>query len=137
MKKIHATICALAIAAIVAISAFAGEVYDRTSVLTLSATGVYTWTNDVQDANLLLRRIDLIAMNYASDTVTVARITGDTRKQTNTVIAVTASSNYGSSNLVEAAGSGPLYLKAGDILKFTSGMGSNGFVQVEYVQQRH
>jgi hypothetical protein len=133
VKKI-ATLIAIAT---LAIGALAGEVYDRTAVLTLSASGLYSWTNTIQDANIELKRIDILAMDYITDTVTVQRVTGDTRKQTNTVCGILAASNYGSSNLVVAAGSGPVYLKAGDILKFTSGMGSNGYVQVEYIQQRH
>ena len=133
MKKI-ATLIAIAT---LAIGALAGEVYDRTAVLTLSASGLYSWTNTIQDANIELKRIDILAMNYITDTVTVARVTGDTRKQTNTVCGILAASNYGSSNLITAAGSGPEYMKYGDILKFTSGMGSNGNVQVEYLYQKH
>lgn len=133
MKNI-ATLLAIAC---LAIGAVAGEVYDRTAVLALTTNGLYSWTNTIQDANIELKRIDILGMDYAVDTVTVQRVTGDTKKQTNTVCGVLASSNYGSSNLVVAAGSGPVYLKAGDILKFTSGMGSNGNVQVEYIQQRH
>ena len=134
MKKTLATLCALAI---LAIGALAGEVYDRTAVLTLSTNGLYSWTNTIEYANIELKRIDILAMDYIVDTVTVQRVTGDTKKQTNTVCGVLAASNYGSSNLVVAAGSGPVYMKYGDILKFTSGMGSNGNVQVEYITQRH
>jgi hypothetical protein len=134
MKKTLATLCALAI---LAIGAFAGEVYDRTAVLALSTNGLCTWTNDVLYASVELKRIDILGMDYAADTVTVARVTGDTKKQTNTVCGVLAASNYGSSNLVVAAGSGPVYMKYGDKLTFTSGMGSNGNVQVEYEVQKH
>jgi hypothetical protein len=134
VKKTLATLIAIAT---IASAAVAGEVYDRTGVLTLSTNGLYSWTNTVQNANLELKRIDILGMDFVTDTVTVQRVTGDTKKQTNTVCGVLAASNYGSSNLVVAAGSGPVYLKAGDILKFTSGMGSNGSVQVEYLNLQH
>ena len=135
-KKIINALVALTILAFIGI-AVAGSVPDRTSVLTLSSTGLYSWTNTTDYANLELKRIDCLAMNYASDTVTVKRVTGDTRKQTNIVVGIICSSNYGASNLIVAADSGPVLLKYGDILTFTSGMGSNGYVQVEYINNRH
>jgi hypothetical protein len=134
MKKTLATLCALAI---LALGALAGEVYDRTAVLALSSSGLYSWTNTIEYGNIKLVRIDILGMDYAADTVSVQRVTGDTKKQTNTVCGILAASNYGSSNLITAAGSGPEYMKYGDILKFTSGMGSNGNVQVEYLYQKH
>jgi hypothetical protein len=149
MKKTLATLCALAI---LAIGALAGEVYDRTAVLTLSTNGLYSWTNSIEYANIKLVRLNAISMNFITDTVTVARVTGDTRKQTNTVNTIVCAANYGAINLNHGAQSDttinvssnvagwttyPVYMKAGDVLTFTSGMGSNGYVQVEYIQQRH
>lgn len=115
----------------------AGEVYDRTSVITLNSSGTATWTQDLAYANIEITRVGLIAMNYATDTVTVSRVTGDSRPQTNAIFAIVCASNAGASNYVASAGAGPNGMKFGDKLTFTSGMGSNGYAFVEYKNQRH
>lgn len=161
MKKTGFTLCEVllgtAIVAMLAIlgpiHATAGSVYDRSAVGTIATNGTATWTNDLLYSAVQLVRIDCLAMDYTSDTVTVSRVTAaDTKRQTNELVRIACSSNYGGSNIVDSSmilGTEsvqtnstsytriPVYLKYGDLLTFTSSKGSNGYYQVEYLQQKH
>jgi hypothetical protein len=139
MKKFTKYLAALILFASLGLAAQAADIYDRTAMSTIATNGTATWTNTVLFGSIELKRISLVGMNYITDTVTVARVTAtdttDTRSLTNTVIGIVCAANVGSSNLIVAAGSGPVYMKYGDKLTFTSGMGSNGYYYVEYLKQ--
>ena len=119
---------------------------------TIATNGTATYTNNNLYASIKLVRVDCIGMCYASDTVTVKRVTAaDTYRQTNTLVAVACSSNYGASNLIENAmilttdvtlsnstsyTSIPVYMAYGDVLTFTSAKGSNGYYAVEFISSK-
>jgi prepilin-type N-terminal cleavage/methylation domain-containing protein len=127
----------LAVLTVMAIGAIAGDVYDRVQV-TLGSSGSKTWTNNVPNAAIELLRFEVISGLYAADTITVRRVTaGDTSVVTNTVTGILLASGAGSSNIVNAAGSGPRHMKYGDKLLITSGNSSNATVNIEYLNQQH
>lgn len=138
-KKLQQMIIAVlaVIATMAAPKAQATDIYDRTAMGTIAANG--TWTNTVLFGSIQLKRISFTAMAYATDTVTVRRVTAatatDTKVLTNTVVTAVCSSSGAASNLTLSADSGPEYMKYGDMLTFTSGMGSNGYYYIEYLKQ--
>lgn len=129
----------IAIAVLAAVGvAMAGDVYNRTQV-TLGTSGSKTWTNDNPYASIQLVRFEVTGSTYATDTVTVSRVTaGDTTAVTAQIGgAMVLAAGAATSNIVASAASGPAYLKYGDKLTLVSGMGSNATVNIEYIVQKH
>lgn len=137
MQKTIKALIVLAILAFVGI-AVAGEVYNRTQV-TLGTSGSKTWTNDNIYASIQLVRFEVTGSTYATDTVTVSRVTaGDTTAVTAQIGgAMVLSGGAATSNIVAGVATGPAYLKYGDKLTLVSGMGSNATVNIEYIVQKH
>jgi hypothetical protein len=114
-----------------AIVAIAGSVYDRTTATLSTTAGTATFTNKVDNGNLILKRIWVERALYATDTVTVTRVTSDAA-YTQAVGSVTCTANAGSTASFTAT-----YLKYGDQLKFVSGTGTGAVAVIEYEVQQH
>jgi hypothetical protein len=131
-------VVAIVMFALAPVLATAGDaVMDRATVTLPATIGAGTWTQNVETANIELRRIAIVGSLQAGDTVTVARVTGDTKAATNTVTWLALSSGAGASNLVHAAGGGniPVYMKRGDKLTFSSALSTGATAYVEYLIQ--
>ena len=120
-----------AIAICFAMVALAGSVYDRTTATLSTTAGTATYTNTLDNANLILKRIWIERALYAGDTVTVTRVTsGGTYTQA--VGTVTCTSSSGSTPTFTAT-----YMKYGDMLKFLSSNTTGSVAIIEYEVQQH
>jgi len=134
MKKI--VILAALMLAAANLSAFAQYgVMDRSKVTLSTTAGTCTWTQNVEVATVQLLRIGIKAGLYATDTVTVARVTGETIAETNTVVAMILASGTAGSNLTHAVNGAPVYLKRNDRVTFTSGSTTGATAYIEYLIQ--
>jgi len=134
MKRIFTQALAIAVVALLAIVAIAGSVYDRTTN-TIPVAGVATWTNKVDNGNLVLKRIWVESGAATNQTVAVVRITSDSA-YTQTVGSVVLAANTSESTASFTAS----YLKYGDKLRFTSTGGTantGGVAIIEYEVQQH
>jgi len=128
MLRLSIALVALVLFAAIAL---AGSVYGRATVALSTTAGTATWTNTAPYAALSLKRIWVERALYATDTVTVQRVTSD-NVYTQTVGSVTCSAGSGSTASFTAA-----YLANGDKLTFTSGTTTGSTAIVEYEQQEH
>jgi hypothetical protein len=134
MKFRIAIIAALATLATVAI---AGQVADRSAAITLSRTaGTATWTNTVQYGAVELDRVDIINAYYATDTITVSRVTSS-GAMTNTIATITLTGSAGSYNIVPTTSTGPKFLLYGDKVTFASGTTTGAVAYIDYIVQKH
>jgi hypothetical protein len=125
------TIAFAALVCAFAILAWAGSVYDRSTVTLSTTAGTATWTNTAAYSALDLKRIWVEGSLIAINTVTVSRVTSD-NTYTQSVGSVVTAANSGSTASFTAA-----YLKYGDKLKFTSTVGTGSTAIVEYEVQQH
>jgi len=118
--------------------AFAGAVADRSAAITLKrTTGVGAWTNSAANyAAVKIDRIDIISAYYATDTVTVSRITSDLAL-TNTIATITLTGSAGSYNIVPTTTTGPKFLLYGDIVYFSAGATTGAVAYIDYEVQKH
>jgi hypothetical protein len=131
-----AIILAALMLAVADVGAYAQQsVMDRSKVTLSTTAGTCTWTQNVEVANVQLVRIGVKAGLYATDTVTVARVTGETIAETNTVVAMILASGSAGSNLTHAINGAPVYLKRNDKLTFTSGSTTGATAYIEYLIQ--
>jgi hypothetical protein len=136
MKK-TLSIAILGMALLAAGFAFAGELAERSAAITLgTTTGTATWTNTYQYSALLLDRIDIVKGLYATDTVTVRRVTVD-NVVTNTINAITLSGGAGSYNIVQTTSTGPRVLIYGDKITFTSGSTTGATAYLDFIIQKN
>jgi hypothetical protein len=138
LAAIMLIIVAIVMFVLAPVVATAGDaVMDRATVTLPATSGAGTWTQNVETANIELKRISIVGSLQAGDTVTVSRVTGNTKAETNTVTWLALSSGAGSSNLVHAAGGGniPVYMKRGDKLTFSSALSTGATAYVEYLIQ--
>ena len=118
------------------LSAFAQcGVMDRQKVTLSTTAGTATWTQNVEVANIELRRLSIKNALNASDTCTVTRVTGETIAETNTVATLLVVSNAGNTNLVHAVGGPSVYLKRNDKLTFAMTGATGATAYVEYLIQ--
>lgn len=110
-------------------------VMDRKAVTLPATTGTGTWTQNVEVANIELRRLSIKNALNASDTCTVTRVTGETIAETNTVATLLVVSNAGNTNLVHAVGGPSVYLKRNDKLTFAMTGATGATAYVEYLIQ--
>jgi hypothetical protein len=140
MKKklsIAFLIAIVCLATIAAKAVFAGELGERSAAITLgTTTGTATWTNTYQYSALLLDRIDIVKGLYATDTVTVKRVTVD-NVVTNTINAITLASGAGSYNIVQTTATGPRVLIYGDKITFTSGSTTGATAYLDFIIQKN
>ena len=133
-RKLTQALVIVTVAAVAAIVAFAGSVYDR-STSTIPVAGVATWTNKFDNGNLVLKRIWVEAGAATNQTVAIVRITTD-NAYTQTVGSVALAAATSGNTATFTAG----YLKYGDKLQFTSTGGianTGGVAVIEYEVQQH
>jgi hypothetical protein len=128
MKKQTIIIAVLALT--FCVIAIAGVVYDRSSV-TIAAAGTARWTNSAAYSALELKRIWVEGNLYATNVVTITRVTSD-GLYTQAVGSVACTSGSGSTATLTAS-----FLKFGDMLNFSSFFGTNCTAIVEYEVQQH
>lgn len=133
MKKL----AILATFLVVVAAAFAGDVLSRNSITLTTSGGAGTWTNTYQYASVKVQRIGIAACIAAIDTVTVTRVTGETKAETNTVCAIVLASNYGAMNLDNTNSVSPVYMLYGDKLVFDSFVDTGATVYVECIVSKH
>jgi hypothetical protein len=130
-KKSLTIIAAVAMLACASIMVFAGSVYDRKVVTLPVTTGNATWTNSVNYAALLLKRITYYTSLDTGATVTVTRVTSDGTYTQSVCSIVGAGANSNATTFTSS------YLKPGDMLKFAPSTATGGTVIVEYEAQQH
>lgn len=133
MKRFNRVLRAglLGLLLLLAIVAVAGSVYDRTVVTLTTTAGGATWTNRMDYAALVLKRVWVENALAATQGVTFVRVTSD-NAYTQTCGYVGCSGNAGSTTSFTAG-----YLKGSDKLVFTSFPATGGTVIVEYEVQQH
>jgi hypothetical protein len=110
-------------------------VMDRKVVTLSTSAGTATWTQNVETANIELKRIAIVGGLYAADTITVSRVTGETKAATNVLGALVLVSGEIGTNLVATAPGYPVYMKRGDKLTFASGSSTGATANIEYLIQ--
>lgn len=133
MKKLFCFSAVLALLAMLACIAIAGNVYDRDTQALSTTAGTGIWTNSAFSYSALeLKRIWVHDALVTNVVLTVSRITSDlTYTQTvGTVTCSTASS--GSTSSFTAA-----YLRYGDMLSFSSSISTGSTVMIEFEVQQH
>ena len=135
MNRFKIGIVALCVALLSATAFAQGNVIDRKTVTLSTTAGTATWTQNVEVANIQLQRISIVGALAATDTVTVSRVTGETKAETNTVVTIAVASNAGGSNLTHAVGGSPVYMLRNDKLTFATTSGTGATSYVEYLIQ--
>ena len=133
MKKL----AILATFIVVVAAAFAGDVLSRNSITLTTSGGAGTWTNTYQYASVKVQRIGITACAAAIDTVTVTRVTGETKAETNNFCTIVLASSVGSLCLDNTNNVLPVYMLYGDKLVFDSYVDTGATVYVECIVSKH
>lgn len=118
---------------LVAFSAIAGTVYNRSIKVLSRTSGSGTWTNNldvVRQGAIELKRIDVVYSYLAANTVTVSRVTSDLA-YTQAVGTVTVSAGSGTTATFTHN-----YLWYDDMLTFSSEAATGSTIMVEYEIQK-
>lgn len=131
MKRFNINIIVGLMLAMVALAAIAGSVYDRDTKALGASTGTATWTNTYKYAAIVLKNVWIQNCLVAVGTVTVSRVTSD-GTYTQAVGTVTTAANAGNTTSFTAS-----YLKAGDMLTFSSAPATGSTAMIEFEVQQH
>ena len=130
LRKFAVTMLALAVVSI-AVSVFAGTVYERPAAITVGPSGAGVWTNGYSVAALDIQRIWVENNLLATNVVTFTRITAD-GLYTQAIGTVTCSGGSGSTATFTAE-----YLAYGDKIAWVSWKGTNCVIIPEFLFQQH